>query len=47
MADADQFKAVSAAVEKALADIGKQADITAGKVKSAGNAVKQSNQAWT
>ena len=30
-ADADQFKAVSAAVEKALADIGKQADITAGK----------------
>jgi hypothetical protein len=46
-ADADQFKAVSAAVEKALADIGKQADITAGKIKSAGNAVKSSNQAWT
>lgn len=46
-ADADQFKIVSAAVEKALSDIGKQADITASKIKSAGNAVKQSNQAWT
>lgn len=46
-ADADQFKAVSAAVEKALADIGKQADITAGKIKNAGNAVKSSNQQWT
>lgn len=46
-ADADQFKIVSAAVEKALSDIGKQADITAGKIKNAGNAVKQSNQAWT
>ena len=46
-ADADQFKTVSAAVEKALADIGKQADITAGKIKSAGNAVKSSNQQWT
>lgn len=46
-ADAEQFKTVSAAVEKALADIGKQADITQGKIKSAGNAVKQSNQAWT
>lgn len=46
-ADAEQFKTVSAAVEKALADIGKQADITQSKIKSAGNAVKQSNQAWT
>jgi hypothetical protein len=46
-ADADQFKTVSAAVEKALADIGKQADITAGKIKNAGNAVKSSNQQWT
>lgn len=46
-ADAEQFKAVSAAVEKALADIGKEADITAGKIKSAGNAVKSSNQQWT
>lgn len=46
-ADAEQFKAVSAAVERALADIGKQADITAGKIKSAGNAVKSSNQQWT
>ena len=46
-ADAEQFKAVSAAVEKALADIGKEADITAGKIKSAGNAVKQSNMQWT
>jgi hypothetical protein len=46
-ADAEQFKIVSAAVEKALGDIGKQADITAGKVRSAGNAVKSSNQYWT
>ena len=46
-ADAEQFKAVSAAVEKALADIGKQADITAGKMKDAGNSVKSSNQQWT
>lgn len=46
-ADAEQFKAVSAAVEKALADIGKQADITQGKIKSAGDAVKKSNQQWT
>ena len=46
-ADADQFKAVSAAVEKALADIGKQAEITQGKIKGAGDAVKKSNQQWT
>ena len=46
-ADAEQFKAVSAAVEKALADIGKQADITAVKMKDAGNSVKSSNQQWT
>ena len=46
-ADAEQFKIVSAAVEKALADIGKQADITAGKIKTASNAVKSSNQYWT
>jgi hypothetical protein len=46
-ADADQFKTVSAAVEKALADIGRQAEITQGKIKSAGDAVKKSNQAWT
>jgi hypothetical protein len=46
-ADAEQFKAVSAAVEKALADIGKQAEITQGKIKGAGDAVKKSNQQWT
>jgi hypothetical protein len=46
-ANAEEFKIVSAAVEKALADIGKQADVTAGKVKSAGNAVKSSNMQWT
>ena len=46
-ADAEQFKAVSAAVEKALADIGKQADITKGKIQGAGDAVKKSNQQWT
>lgn len=46
-ADAEQFKAVSAAVEKALADIGRQAEITQGKIKSAGDSVKKSNQAWT
>ena len=46
-ADAEQFKAVSAAVERALADIGKQAEITQGKIKGAGDAVKKSNQQWT
>lgn len=46
-ADAQQFEAVAAAVEKALADIGRQADITQGKIKSAGDSVKRSNQAWT
>lgn len=46
-ADAQQFEAVAAAVEKALADIGRQADITQGKIKSAGDSVKKSNQAWT
>ena len=46
-ADAEQFKIVSAAVEKALAGIGKEADITAGKIKNVGNAVKQSNMQWT
>ena len=46
-ADAEQFKAVSAAVEKALADIGRQAEITQGKIKSAGDTVRKSNQAWT
>ena len=46
-ADAEQFKVVSAAVEKALADIGKQADITAGKIKSTGAALKSTNQQWT
>jgi hypothetical protein len=46
-ADAEQFKVVSAAVKKSLADIGKEADITAGKIKSAGNAVKSANQQWT
>lgn len=46
-ADAEQFKTVSAAVEKALADIGRQAEITQGKIKGAGDAVKKSNQQWT
>lgn len=46
-ADAQQFEAVAAAVEKALADIGRQAEITQGKIKSAGDSVKKSNQAWT
>lgn len=46
-ADAEQFKVVSAAVEKALAGIGKEAQITQGKIKSAGDAVKKSNQQWT
>lgn len=46
-ADAEQFKTVSAAVERALADIGKEADITAGKIRSAGNTVKSANQQWT
>jgi len=46
-ADAEQFKIVSAAVEKALAGIGKEADITQGKIKSAGDAIKKSNQQWT
>lgn len=46
-ADAEQFKVVSAAVEKALAGIGKQADITAGKIRGAGNTVKSANQQWT
>ena len=46
-ADAEQFKVVSAAVERALAGIGKEADITAGKIKSAGNTVKSANQQWT
>lgn len=46
-ADAEQFKVVSAAVEKALGDIGKQADITAGKIRGAGNTVKSANQQWT
>jgi hypothetical protein len=46
-ADAEQFKVVSAAVERALGDIGKQADITAGKIRGAGNTVKSANQNWT
>lgn len=46
-ADAEQFKAVSAAVERALADIGKQADITRGKIETAGQSIKKSNQQWT
>ena len=46
-ADAEQFKVVSAAVEKALAGIGREAEITQGKIKSAGDAVKKSNQQWT
>jgi hypothetical protein len=46
-ADAEQFKVVSAAVERALGDIGKQADITAGKIRGAGNTVKSANQQWT
>jgi hypothetical protein len=46
-ADAEQFKAVSAAVEKALADIGKQAEITQGKIKSVGDTVKKGNVQWT
>lgn len=45
-ANADEFKIVSAAVEKALGEIGKQADVTAGKVKSAGSAVKNANTQW-
>jgi hypothetical protein len=46
-ADAEQFKIVSAAVEKALAGIGKQADITRDKMKQTGDSVKKSNQQWT
>ncbi|MEY2647018.1 MAG: hypothetical protein RL158_994 [Bacteroidota bacterium] len=46
-ADAEQFKAVSAAVEKALADIGKQAEITQGKIKGMGDTVKKGNVQWT
>jgi hypothetical protein len=46
-ADAEQFKVVSAAVERALGDIGKQADITAGKIRGASNTVKSANQQWT
>lgn len=46
-ADAEQFKVVSAAVERALAGIGKQADITAGKIRGAGATVKSANQQWT
>jgi hypothetical protein len=46
-ANAEEFKIVSAAVERALTDIGKQADVTAGKIKSAGGAVKNANMQWT
>ena len=46
-ADAEQFKVVSAAVKKALSDVGKEADITAGKIKNVGKAVSSSNQQWT
>ena len=46
-ANAEEFKIVSAAVEKALSDIGKEADVTAGKIKSAGGAVKNANMQWT
>jgi len=45
-ANAEEFKIVSAAVEKALSDIGKEADVTAGKIKSAGGAVKNANMQW-
>ena len=46
-ANAEEFKIVSAAVEKALSDIGKQADVTAGKIKTAGGAVKNANMQWS
>jgi hypothetical protein len=46
-ADAEQFKVVSAAVKKALSDVGKEADITAGKIKNVGKAISSSNQQWT
>jgi hypothetical protein len=46
-ANAEEFKIVSAAVERALTDIGKQADVTAGKIKTAGGAVKNANMQWT
>jgi hypothetical protein len=46
-ANADEFKIVSAAVEKALKDIGREADVTAGKIKTAGGAVKNANMQWT
>lgn len=46
-ANADEFKVVSAAVERSLKEIGKEADVTSSKIKSAGNSIKSTNQQWT